>query len=416
MNNLENLQNKVHVVGLVLVAATLPLPSYPLNNFCIILLAVNWLTKIIKEQKITIGRQDLLITILSLLLFLTYLIGVFYSSNQQAAWSSIERKLPLLAFALVVTTSPVLTNNQLRLVLICFLISCLVVSVACVTYTFYINKQDGIEFVFYNNWYFAEENLIRKFGFHHVYFSMYMCFCLVILLYFFISSNNGRVRLGLMILAVYIVLFMMALSSRMGIVVLGVLLVLTIFLLIKGTFLVKTALLAGLLTVIGLVGYQFPFIKGKFTGLLSIDVDIYTAQYRASTRMITIESTWSIFKDNWMFGVGTGDLNDLLIKEYENKHFEEGLAERYNPHEQYLDTGASVGILGLIALLGMILFPLYLSIKSRDFFALTFIVIVFFFFLTESMLARQKGVVFFSFFLLLLSVRRRSKGEVLFKF
>jgi O-antigen ligase len=416
MNWSLKIRNDVYYYLHVLIAITLPLPFYAINNGLILLVGATWLVNFYMEPKINIQKSDRMIVFSSLLFLLIYLIGVLYSSNRQDAWISIERKLPMFFLPLIVATSPVIDSVKIKIILSAFLISCSIVTFLCIGYTFWLNKQQGYEFVYWYNFQYSEDNLTRKFGFHHVYFCMYLCFCQAIIFYLFKSTSKIALQVGLSFLSICLLLFMFGLGSRMGVIILILLLMLGIFLFIKNGVAAKLSIAVGVFVLFCAVGYQFPFIREKFTGLLNIDVNEFSVMYKASNRMVSIESTWNIFKNNWIFGVGPGDVNDLLIKEYKRINFQEGVIHTYNPHNQYLDTAASVGIIGLVILLVIVLFPLCRSIKSRDFISLSFALIPLFSFLTESMLSRQKGVVFFTFFLCILNIHRGKKEDSLMKY
>jgi O-antigen ligase len=416
MNKSQTLRYEVYYYVLLLLAVTLPLPFYAINNGFIIAASVVWLVNVFIEKKLEINKSDRIIVIGSTILFIIYVIGVSYSSNKVDAWTAVERKLPLFFFPLVVASLPGIGSKKINAILIGFLISCSAIAFLCVVYTFWFNKQLGYEFVYWYNFQYSEDNLTRKFGFHHVYFCMYLCFCEVIIFYLIRKTSKIFLKVLLAILSVFLMLFMMGLASRMGAIILIVLIALAVFLFIKRSFILKLSTVLGVIALVCFVGYQFPFIREKFTGFLNINVNEYSIRYQASNRMVSIVSTWSIFSKNWIFGVGTGDLNDLLIKEYERINFQEGLIHTYNPHNQYLDTAGAVGIFGLCALLTIMLFPLYSSITRRDFIGLSFSIIVLFSFLTESMLSRQKGVVFFSFFTCILSIHRNKREDFLMKF
>lgn len=409
------LQDRIHFFGLLAVAASLPLPYYALSNISMITVAVNALVAWLLGRRIK-GRGNILVAALPAVLFLLYLIGVTYSSHTSDAWSSIERKVPLLLLPTALALFPKLERPQMNRILLGFLVSCVAISVLCVVAMMRRNIAAGIEFAYYNNYYFVQDNLVEGFNIHHVYFSMYICFCVVICLYFLQQFKNSAVRIALFITIIWSILFMFGLSARMGLVALTIIAALYFIFLIRFRWPIKVLVGAAALATFIFVGYQFPFVREKFTGLMGINVNDYSSRYRANVRMVSIQTTWDIFRKNWMLGVGTGDLNDLLIEEYKRINFEEGLVHQYNPHNQYVDTAASIGILGALVLVGMMGLYYFLAIRSRDFVLLAFAMIVSFCFLTESMLARQRGVVFFTLFSSLLFVHGRSEDEPIMKF
>jgi O-antigen ligase len=415
MNKRENVQQEIHFYLLVLLVITMPLTAYALNNAMIIGLGLNWLVGFYYKRKLEVERKDIVLLAASSSFFFLYVIGVAYSYDKLEAWTAVQRKLPLFFLPWIIASSATLGGKRIRFILIAFLASCSCISLLSVIHTIWLNKQLGIEWTYYNAFYFSEDNLTRKFGIHHVYMAMYLCFCEAIIFYLIRSSFSIYRKMALFVLSGFLMLYMFALSSRMAIIIMVILICLGIFLLVKRSFIAKLFFLLSTIAVVFIAGSQFSFIKEKFVGYFNIDINEYTEKYRASNRMMSAKITWDIFKSNWTFGIGPGDVNGVLLKEYEKASFEEGVTHSYNPHNQYLDTGASVGILGLVSLVALILTPFYRSVTERDFISLSFFVIVSFSFITESMLSRQNGAVFFATFLAILSMKSRP-GDIAMKF
>lgn len=121
------------------------------------------------------------------------------------------------------------------------------------------------------------------------------------------------------------------------------------------------------------------------------------------TRLIMWTVTSLEFAKNPM-GVGTGNVDEVL----DNRLLEFGQVEiagkDLNPHNQFLQTGLEVGIIGLLLLIGILAYAVYLGWLSKN------AIIVFIAFnlgfncLFESMLQRQSGIVFFMFWLCVMTV------------
>jgi len=78
-------------------------------------------------------------------------------------------------------------------------------------------------------------------------------------------------------------------------------------------------------------------------------------------------------------------LGDDKIEGYQKKNF----------HNQYVQIFAETGILGFVLLIIMMVINLKNAIKSKDFIHISFAILMISLFLTESFLARQRGIVFF---------------------
>ena len=81
-------------------------------------------------------------------------------------------------------------------------------------------------------------------------------------------------------------------------------------------------------------------------------------------------------------------LGDTTHEGYQNKNF----------HNQYIQFFAELGIFGLFLLLTMLFLNVKNALKTKDFVFISFAVLMISLFLTESFLARQRGVIFFMVF------------------
>lgn len=117
------------------------------------------------------------------------------------------------------------------------------------------------------------------------------------------------------------------------------------------------------------------------------------------------------FADNPM-GAGTGNVDDKLKIRLEDFGQYDVANHNYNSHNQFLQTAVEVGIFGLLFLLGIIGYSIYLGFRFKNMF-ITFLGInLAFNSLFESMLQRQSGIVFFTFWLCLISVVLLSRKSI----
>ena len=76
----------------------------------------------------------------------------------------------------------------------------------------------------------------------------------------------------------------------------------------------------------------------------------------------------------------------------------------YNPHNQYLQTGLEIGVLGMVILLFIVGYGIVKGYKTRNWLLLLLATCLAYNCLFESMLQRQSGIVFFTFWLVILSI------------
>jgi O-antigen ligase len=123
------------------------------------------------------------------------------------------------------------------------------------------------------------------------------------------------------------------------------------------------------------------------------------AQYNSTTsRYAMWKCSAHLITENIFSGVGTGDIKDELVKEYEKTGFKKGVILHYNPHNQYLHTTVALGIIGLSFLLCLFAFALLTSIRQKNYLFAGLLAIIILNALTESVLEVQSGIIFFSVF------------------
>ncbi|MCK9421021.1 MAG: O-antigen ligase family protein [Bacteroidales bacterium] len=126
-----------------------------------------------------------------------------------------------------------------------------------------------------------------------------------------------------------------------------------------------------------------------------------TGNPTGSTLMQRLEfwkASFGIIRGNWLYGVGTGDMNIAFQEQYEKMHSKLAPDQRWRSHNQFLSIFIGFGIFGLVWFLVAILYPPFLQRRYGDFFIIVFLIISFLSMMTEDTIESQTGVVFFTFF------------------
>lgn len=103
-----------------------------------------------------------------------------------------------------------------------------------------------------------------------------------------------------------------------------------------------------------------------------------------------------VLSKHYLWGVGTGDVQDELQHAYHHRQFY--FASQYNhfnAHNQYLQSWIAHGLVGLLAVLAMVFLPVYWTGRKSIFVIVGFCWLLCW--LTESMLETNKGIVIFAF-------------------
>ena len=408
-NGWLRISSNLNFVFTFLIAVTLPIAVD--TQFCSIatvLLFVNWLAGgryLKKINQLSNSKTGILL----LLFFLLHLVGLLYTSDMATGLFDIEKKLSLFVIPLVLFASP-LTIPQRDFVLISFVLFCVFLAFIGLTYGI-LHYEEVVKR--------GPEHLITHIsGIHRVYFSVYLLFGYFTLLFFYKKYSLGKIpvlKLLTLVLAGFIAFFILIISSRavMILLVITTATVIFYFVVIKR----KQYLKAGILATIGVIILLFAYSqvgyfrksindmvqnldKGKTHNAATVtSVNLRIEKYKCAIQAI---------EENWLFGVGTGDVQNTLNRFYRLNNFYEGYYYSFNAHNQYFETWIGLGLPGLLLLLAILILSLLLSIKDLNYLMIYFIVLFSVCCLSESLLTTQKGVVFFALFYPLLYSKRSS--------
>jgi len=386
---------------------------FNISGFIIIILGANTLIQIIVNRNFKPFYNKLFIFFC--LFYVAHFVGVFYSANVHEAKLVIERKLSLIAFPIILFSAPRLTAKQTRTVLITFVLSCLLVCVACLLMaaTMYASTPD-VNFLSYHA-------LSNNVGMHAAYLSLYLCFCIGVLLYVYYSEAKAfsAVKKMLYTLALTVLFVMvMMLSSRLQILMLivGISIYLVyrlglnknIYKLISGTVLM-VILLFGLILA-------FPKNRERFKEAISYNQEYSLSKKWGEKQMrhLIWKSSMELIGEKPLIGFGTGDAQDKLQEVYKRNEYISLTyfkKTRFNAHNQFLETTIALGIIGLSILLLGIGLAIKNALRNKNYLYIIFVSAFFISCLTESMLERQNGVIFFAFFNTFLLLNYTRKNE-----
>ncbi len=403
---------------LALAIAALPF-SVIVCHYALIAFGLMWVVDCHwKEKWSNLKANPLVLTFI--FFFLLHLVGIIYSANKQAAWYTIEKKITLLVLP-VLLASIKLDKVEVRQLLHVFVIACLSATFVCLgtaLYKVYLTSPT-IHLASYSNhsfysfqtepprlWMFISYRALASgIRIHPAYLSLYIIFCIALLMHFyadsFVTFTRAR-KIGALLTLFYLVTFVLFLSSRISILAL-----LTISLYGLHKFLKSSPRLnfwASSLACVVLfssiiyfnpvsrfrsyeeMATTWPYLK---SGLQSQSTTI-----RASLWWLSFQSLPTI---NWLVGAGTGDVENLISQAGESANITNVLKTN-DPHNQYLQTLLGLGILGLITLLVCLAWPAWVAYKIGNHIYVGFIFLFSILCLTETAMEMQKGIVFYTLF------------------
>ena len=124
------------------------------------------------------------------------------------------------------------------------------------------------------------------------------------------------------------------------------------------------------------------------------------------------KASWGLIQQNWLTGVGTGDMNEAFQQQYTRMHTKLAPDQRWRSHNQFLSIFVGFGIFGLLWFLFSVFYPPLVLGKFSDYFFLIFIIIAIISMIPEDTIESQAGVTFFAFFYTFLLFGRKEDDPI----
>ncbi len=124
--------------------------------------------------------------------------------------------------------------------------------------------------------------------------------------------------------------------------------------------------------------------------------------HSVTQRFLFWKTGFNIFKENWLLGTGTGDINASYENMYNKTNAEISKKFRKRTHNQYLAFGITFGIIGLAIFLLSIILPFFTMKSANSFLYIGFAIVLYASMLNEDTLETQTGVTLYAFFNVLL--------------
>jgi len=344
------------------------------------------------------------ITILFVALYLTYLVGAFFTNDELAAFKTLEYKLSLLLIPVLFSFKPKVWISIKKPILglisgsILAMFYGLFSAIQC-----YQNGGDGLCFL---------TTSISPI-LHPSYFMVYVALGMVGSWYGYRMNWRGFNWYSVLLFILTGIVFHCLALSLSGILFLmlaagGIM----FYYVVK-----KWRLLGGLLSllVLPVIGYfivtTVPQVEGEWNGAKwyadeyfeSPENFISTRKYPMSGSEVRLVM-WSVSVSEFLsapWGSGTGNSRSQLANRLKLVNQPELAEKGLNTHNQFLETAVEVGFIGLLLLFLIILYGLRIGVKYKNWLLLFLIFSLAFNCLFESMLQRQAGIVFYTFWIFL---------------
>ncbi|MCF8304283.1 MAG: O-antigen ligase family protein [Bacteroidales bacterium] len=110
------------------------------------------------------------------------------------------------------------------------------------------------------------------------------------------------------------------------------------------------------------------------------------------------KASYRLIQDNWLTGVGTGDIDNAFMQEYKAMDSKLEKGNRHRAHNQFLAIAVAFGIPGLLWFLFALVYPPVKMNKLSSYFFGVFFIIGVLSMIPEDTLESQPGATFFAFF------------------
>jgi O-antigen ligase len=325
---------------------------------------------------------------LCLAYYAVYLVGVTYSNNQNEAWALVERYISFVVFPLVIFTSPAPSAKNIERLFLYYVASCcisLCVALIYATYQYLYYRQTN---------YFFYHPLANSVGMHGTFFAIYTCFSLFVSIYFLSKNRKLYWVLGVIFSALGVYL----LSSRtQQVAVLILILAIGIYqAYAKRNINIALSCLSVIILAAALFWHN-PGAKQRNQA----DKDKNGNDHKLSSayfRKNRWQASFEAIKSNFIFGVGSGDVQDEIDAVCVRNNTASTQIQGYNTHNQFLQVWVGTGIIGIILLLLIIYQGVQIAIIKENKLYIYFIVIFVLSCMTEVVLEAQKGLIWFSLF------------------
>ncbi len=357
------------------------------------------------SKKFLIFRLNWLNTAL-FLLYIAYAAGVLFTNHADVASRYLEYKLSLIIFPLLFSFPT--KKISLRIPAIVLILS--VTALFCIGLVNGAILYNGLhELAYFQSSYFS---IIH----HPTYLSVYAVLGLGLLIYGcqnrwrFFTKKNAFLFGSILILTQVL---SMSLSGLLFLILFASVLIL--YLLKKKfgkTFFIATLIAMPLVFILTVkfvpgINTQFKNASDYLVEFINDPEAFYKNKQTyvggSETRLIMWSAAAQVFIEHPL-GVGTGNVDDFLSEKLVHIGQPSMAKKLYNPHNQFLQTGVEIGVIGLFILLFIIGYGVYYSFKTKNWLLLLLITNLAFNCLFESMLQRQSGIVFYTFWIGLLCV------------
>lgn len=404
-------QSKWISVGLAIVILGLPLSR------ALISMGVIWLSLAVLFPGNSLRNLPIWIWA-GVILFVTYLVGIFYTQDLNKGLVDLWQKIPLVTVPIALWRAEKLPSRTIRGLLWLMVISCAATILLMFGVAIWHSIQEGLTFDLIRSCGFGEcddpqlwgkvrrwltySPLSGGIGQHPNWLSMILIGGFLSIVWLWDDARKRGLPFSHWMMGFFTGLTFIAialLSSRMQqLIFFAVVLAVGIYFLSDKTTWKMLILPASLMAVLFLgVMALMPQSRDRMKEIL-VQTE-KTEQEKVVWSGVTVRkaiwrSGWELLGQIPIIGVGTGDYRDELTEQYQRDGFEYGYVRGLDPHNQVLATVIAIGIPGFLVLTFWIVSQLITAFYQKKWAWMLWIMIFMLSGLSEVLLGRQVGVAY----------------------
>lgn len=339
--------------------------------------------------------------------YLIHVLGLLYTTNYNFAFSDLGMKASFLLFPILFSFARF--EFTLKSLFQFLNVSLALAALSILSFAF-------SRMMYYEGYFkisYILENEVSLF-YHRGYWSTYLSIFSTISLYFAIEYKHYRwINSGAFLILTLVSLLTLSKAGALLLIIL-ISVVFLQFILKKLSLKFKLLSVGSLLLIFSLLLFSNNPLSSRFNEIFNAFSTFKTENNPSdesnASRLIMWSTSTKLIKENFVLGVGTGDVKDAL----KSKNSELGntgvVKHNLNAHNQFLNTWIQIGLFGFIALCMIIFF----QFKANSNFEMKLLAFGFAFsMLFESFIESQAGIIPFALLtsLYLLSAKRTAKSQ-----
>jgi O-antigen ligase len=335
------------------------------------------------------------------LLFLVYLISGLWSNNLSYYFHKSFMHLPYLTIALGIHCfnfkEKKIFHSLFAILIVCTAIGC------TQSLWQYLQNKPSID-ASYN----FSKVMPTPFKNDHIRFSIIVVLSSIFSVYLLLQAQSKIVRIFLILFTTYFIIYLHILAVKTGIISFYFLTFLSVAYLMMRTKKIKSAVI--ILTLICLM----PIVAINFSNTFRAKLNYFKysleqinsnannqIEISDEGRLMSYSTAWQIWKNNFILGVGAGDMDDAMHQQYDKQYGKNTITKKMLPHNQFLVMGLVAGIFGLLVLLLAVIAPLLMHYKKSFLFVCVWLLMLLPL-LVEPLHETQIGLSIHVFFIILL--------------